>query len=362
MFYLFNNMDTLPNDNNIMINDRYIIKDKIGSGSFGTIYTATDVFYKNKVALKMESINISTPQLLFERKIYKILTNTKGIPKIYNYFPNYKLPWGIYNILVMQCLDASLENLFARCQRKFSLKTTLQIGIQMINRIAHLHNKSLIHRDIKPDNFLIDSSNTVYLADFGLSKLYRDLKTNIHIPYREDKRLIGTPRYASINMHLGIEASRRDDLESIGYVLVYFLIGSLPWQGIKAMNRRNKYRKITDKKLATPIELLCKNLPHQFIDYFQYVRLLRFADRPDYSYLSKLFKNIAVENNIILDEKYDWDELKESVIKNDLDKDIHNFSNKVEHYDENNQDNPLSLQQTKNQNSKISQNNEIMEI
>lgn len=346
-------MDTLQN-NNIIINDRYIIKEKIGSGSFGTIYSAIDVYSDNIVALKMESINTNTPQLLFEKKIYNILTNTKGIPKIYNYFPNYKLPWGIYNILVMQCLNSSLENLFDSCQRKFSLKTTLQIGIQMISRIATIHNKSLVHRDIKPDNFLIDSNNTVYLADFGLSKLYRDLKTHIHILYREDKRLIGTPRYASINMHLGIEASRRDDLESIGYVLVYFLKGSLPWQGIKAMDRRNKYRKITEKKLATPIELLCKNLPYQFIDYFQYVRHLRFADKPDYLYLSKLFKKIADENNIILDEKYDWDELKEPIIENDLVEDIDNCSNKVEHYVENNPDIPSSLQQTKNQNSKTS--------
>lgn len=350
-------MDTLTN-HDIIINERYILKEKIGSGSFGTVYTAIDTYYDTIVALKMESINISTPQLSLEKKIYNILANTKGIPKIYNYFSNYKLPWGIYNILVMQCLDTSLENLFDNCQRKFSLKTTIQIAIQMINRIATLHNKSLIHRDIKPDNFLIDSNNTVYLVDFGLSKLYRDLKTHVHIQYREDKRLIGTPRYASINTHLGIEASRRDDLESIGYVLVYFLVGSLPWQGIKATDRKVKYRKITDKKLATPIDLLCKKLPHQFIKYFNYVRNLRFADKPDYTYLAKLFKNIADENNIILDEKYDWNEINEPIIEQELVEDIDKCSNKVEHYVEKHPDIPSSLQQTKNQCSKTSQNNE----
>lgn len=138
-----------------------------------------------------------------------------------------------------------------------------------------VHSRSFIHRDIKPDNFLMGlgkKANQVHIIDFGLAKKYRDPKSHLHIPYRENKNLTGTARYASINTHLGIEQSRRDDMESLGYVLMYFLRGSLPWQGLKAATKRQKYEKISEKKMATPIEVLCKGFPLEFVTYFQYCR------------------------------------------------------------------------------------------
>lgn len=337
-------------NNSIIIDKKYLLKEKIGSGSFGTIYTAIDLEHKDTVALKLESVYINVPQLGAEKKIYKILNPEKGYPKIYDYIKDYKLPWGNYNILVMDCLGNSLENLFELCNRKFTLKTTIQIAIQMLQRISYCHEKSFIHRDIKPDNFLIDNNNLIHLVDFGLAKNYRDPKTHIHILYREDKKLIGTPRYVSINTHFGIEQSRRDDLESIGYILVYFLNGTLPWQGIKANNHHTKYKKIMEKKLAIPIDLLCKNLPNQFVIYFKYVRSLRFADKPDYSYLIKLFKSIVIENKIILDETYDWDNVVKSIIE-ETQYDIDKCSNQVENHIDHNPDITSSLQQTKNPNT-----------
>ena len=131
-------------------------------------------------------------------------------------------------------------------------------AVQLISRIEFVHSKSFIHRDIKPDNFLMGlgkRANQVNVIDFGLAKKYRDPKTHIHIPYRENKNLTGTARYASINTHLGIEQSRRDDVESLGYVLMYFLRGSLPWQGLKAATKKQKYEKISEKKMSTPIEV-----------------------------------------------------------------------------------------------------------
>ena len=340
-------------DNSININNRYLIKEKIGSGSFGTVYTAFDSLYKKNVALKLESIYIDTPQLKTEKKIYKILESEKGFPKIHDYFIDYKLPWGDYNILVMDKLDNNLENLFNLCERKFSLKTTIQIAIQILERISKLHDKSLIHRDIKPDNFLIDKDNLIYLLDFGLSKNFRDPTTHLHILYRENKKLIGTPRYVSINTHFGIEQSRRDDLESVGYILIYFMSGSLPWQGIRANNHRSKYNKIMEKKLAIPIELLCKNLPRQFMFYFDYVRNLRFADKPDYKYLIRLFQTMAKENNIILDQNYDWNNILEPIIEEQESQyEVDKCSNLVEKYIDNNPDIPSSLQQTKNPKTK----------
>lgn len=168
------------------------------------------------------------------------------------------------NVMVIDLLGPSLEDLFNFNQRKFSLKTTLMLADQMISRVEYIHSKNYIHRDIKPDNFLTGlgkNSHVAFVIDYGLSKKFRDVKTHQHIPYRENKNLTGTARYASINAHLGIEQSRRDDLEAIGYVLVYFLKGYLPWQGIKANNKQEKYHKIMEKKMTTPVEILCKSLP-----------------------------------------------------------------------------------------------------
>jgi casein kinase 1 len=183
---------------------------------------------------------------------------------------------------------------------------------QMINRIEFVHQKSFLHRDIKPDNFLMGlgrRANQVYVIDFGLAKKYRD-SNHQHIPYRENKNLTGTARYASMNTHLGIEQSRRDDLESLGFVLMYFLKGSLPWQGLKAGNKKQKYEKISEKKVSTSIEALCRGYPSEFASYFHYCRSLRFDDKPDYAYLKRLFRDLFIREGFQFDYVFDWTILK----------------------------------------------------
>ncbi|CAD1472467.1 unnamed protein product, partial [Heterotrigona itama] len=181
-----------------------------------------------------------------------------------------------------------------------------------ICRTDYIHSRNFIHRDIKPDNFLMGlgkKGNLVYIIDFGLAKKYRDGRTHKHIPYRENKNLTGTARYASINTHLGIEQSRRDDLESLGYVLMYFNRGSLPWQGLKAATKRQKYERISEKKMSTPVEELCKGYP-EFASYLRYCRGLRFEERPDYSYLRQLFRTLFHGQGFTYDYVFDWNMLK----------------------------------------------------
>jgi serine/threonine protein kinase len=184
--------------------------------------------------------------------------------------------------------------------------------MQIINRIENIHKHNFIHRDIKPENFLIgsqDKSNVIYLIDFGLSKRYKNPKNHQHIPYREGRALTGTARYVSISTHLGIEQSRRDDLESIGYVLVFFLKGTLPWQGLK--NGGDKYQRIMEKKLQIPTEMLCHNLPEEFALFINYAKSLRFEDRPDYDYIRGIFlkllgkctSNYGLTKTML---KFDW--------------------------------------------------------
>merc|ERR1712232_579961 len=202
-----------------------------------------------------------------------------------------------------------MGDLFGFCNRKFSLKTVLMLADQMVNRVEYVHAKNFIHRDIKPDNFLIGlgkKANQVHIIDFGLAKKYRDHKTQQHIPYREGKNLTGTARYASVNTHLGIEQSRRDDLEAIGHVLMYFNRGSLPWQGLKANTKKDKYEKIMEKKIATPIGVLCKHFPCEFVRYLEYCRNLRFEDRPDYALLRRLLKDLCFREGYQYDFVFDW--------------------------------------------------------
>ncbi|XP_030526254.1 casein kinase 1-like protein 2 [Rhodamnia argentea] len=290
------------------VGNKFRLGRKIGSGSFGEIYLGTNVQTNEEVAIKLEPVKTKHPQLLYEAKLYKILQGGTGIPNVRWFGAE-----GDYNVLVMDLLGPSLEDLFNFCSRKLSLKTVLMLADQMINRIEFVHSKSFLHRDIKPDNFLMGlgrRANQVYIIDFGLAKKYRDTSTHQHIPYRENKNLTGTARYASMNTHLGIEQSRRDDLESLGYVLMYFLRGSLPWQGLKAGTKKQKYEKISEKKVSTSIEALCRGYPSEFASYFHYCRSLRFDDKPDYTYLKRLFRDLFIREGFQFDYVFDWTILK----------------------------------------------------
>lgn len=282
----------------------YCLGRKLGSGSFGDIYFAVNTQTGEELAVKLENAKSKHPQLMYEAKLLKHLMGVPGIASVH-----YCGTEGGYNVMVMDLLGPSLEDLFNMCHRKLSLKTVLMLADQMLYRVEYLHSKSFIHRDIKPDNFLVGHArrcNIVYLIDFGLAKKYRDPKSQQHIPCKESKSLTGTARYASINAHLGLEQSRRDDLEAIAHVLVYFNRGQLPWQGFQANTKEEKYHMIMECKRATSPETLCKGFPIVFTSYLNYCRTLRFEDPPDYAYLRRLFKDLFMRKGLLNDGMFDW--------------------------------------------------------
>lgn len=292
----------------LRVGNRYRIGQKIGSGSFGEIFRGTNIQTGEPVAIKLEQTKTHHPQLVYEARFYRLLNSggggCVGIPNVL-----YHGVEGEFNVMVIDLLGPSLEDLFTFCGRKLSLKTTLMLADQMISRIEFVHSKSVLHRDIKPDNFLMGTGKKghhVYIIDFGLAKKYRDPRTHMHIPYKEGKSLTGTARYCSVNTHLGVEQARRDDMEGIGYILLYFLRGSLPWQGLKAHTKQEKYNRISERKQSTPIDVLCKNLPVEFATYMNYTRSLRFEDKPDYGYLKRMFRELFVREGFHMDYIFDW--------------------------------------------------------
>jgi serine/threonine protein kinase len=287
----------------IRVGGRYRLGKKIGTGSFGEIFEGTDIFDNSAVAIKLEHNTVKYPQLLFEAKLLKSIPGT-GIPTMH---------WfgiaGEYNAMVMELLGQNLEDLFSYCTKNFTLKTILMITIQLIERIKHVHDNNYIHRDIKPQNFLVgkdSTAKTIYILDFGLAKRYRDEHTHIHIPLKENRNLTGTARYASCNAHNGLEQSRRDDMESIAYVILYFFKGKLPWQGLKCKDKNEKYAKIKEMKMSMTPEKLCEGFPNEFAKYLAAIKKLGFEEEPAYKNYIQMFTNLFKSKDFEMDYLYDW--------------------------------------------------------
>ena len=220
----------------------------------------------------------------------------------------------------MELLGQSLENLFQAQNKSFSIKTACMLGIQMIDRIEYIHSRKIIHRDIKPDNFVIGKglkSHIVYVLDFGLSKKYWSSSHKCHIPFCRGKKLTGTARYASINALSGCEQSRRDDLESIGYIIMYFIRGSLPWQGLKINRKDDRYKKICEKKKETSAKDLCSGFPSEFESFVSYTRNLQFTEVPNYNHLRNLLKTVIKNSGFKIDFYYDWCTTKPNIKSDD---------------------------------------------
>ena len=281
---------------------KYTLIKKLGEGSFGAIYAARS--QHNWYAIKLENKNRGQNLLENEAYIMSYL-HGKRIPFIKSFGYSEE-----YNVLVMELMGKSLEEIFENLPiKKMTVNCVAKLGLQMIEILEYIHNKHIIHRDIKPDNFVMgkgEKSKYLYLLDFGLAKKYRSSTTLKHYPIVKKKNLTGTARYASINALNGLTQSRRDDLEAVGYVLLYFLRGKLPWQGLHVKNKEDRYHKIMEIKMETTPHMLCKGFPKEFEEYVEYTRGLEYEKDPDYKYLKDLFNSIIKEDKNS-ENIYDWD-------------------------------------------------------
>jgi len=289
----------------IFVGPNYRLERKIGRGAHGLIYLGTNIYTGEWVAVKLELQTARNPKLSSEYKIYRILAGGDGISRVHWFGKA-----GKYNALVLDVLGPSLYDLFKFCGKKFTLKTVSMLADQLLTRVEYMHSKNFIHRDIKPANFVMgldmQELNKVYMIDFGLSKSYIDSETGQHIKYVNRRSFTGTVRYASVNAHRGMEQSRRDDLESVGYALIYFALGSLPWQNVEAKTKKKFHLLVMQKKMNTPVEILCRRLPTEFATYLNYCRTLRFNEKPDYKFLRKLFRKLFFRQKYCNDCLFDW--------------------------------------------------------
>ena len=294
----------------------------IGSGSFGQVLYGKHKNTDLEVAVKVISSDTSAETIKKEINFSKQLQKINGFPTIY-----YTCVYDKKNIIVESLLGPSLDKLFKYCGRQFPLKTVCLIGKEMVKRLENMHEKGILHRDLKPNNLtwgnynssynnisnnnsIINNKynkldiNTIFLIDFGLSCYY--LESGIgskHYKIKNNLSFVGTLRYASLNSHKGIRQSRRDDLESMIYILIYFLKGKLPWQDVKAKQKEERHKLITEIKSKVTIESLCENTPKEFAELLTYVKNLEFEETPLYTKFYAFFHNLI--------EKIDKDTIQE---------------------------------------------------
>ena len=340
-----NNVNIKDNNNNIettaaegdeeffskLVFSKYKLIKKLGEGSFGKVYKAE---YNSKYyAIKFEQREGGQDLLKNEATIISYLKGNPHIPKAHSYGFS-----GNYNIFVLQLLAKSLEDVFNERQ-KFSLKTGAMLAFQMIEVLKYIHSKHIIHRDIKPDNFVLGSDEYnayLYLVDFGLAKKYRSSKTLKQNPYMKKKKLTGTARYASIHAMEEMEQSRRDDLEAVSYVIMYFIRGNLPWQGLKLKSNEDRYQKILEKKKEISTEELCAEYPKVFYEFVKYSKGLKYSEEPKYDELKKNFVNWVVNH-----EKEKFDYIYDWTTEEDIKKRIEEINITCDNLEENNNNNKV---------------------
>lgn len=289
---------------------RFTFAEPLGKGGFAFVFAGWDNLTKEHVAIKVENKERKNASRSIKKE-YRLLVKlcNAGCPVS-------QVPKAIWcgrcedrRVMVMARMGESLSDFYKLCGKKFSVQTTLALTKELITILESLHDAGVLHRDIKLQNFLTGykSPSTVFACDFGLSDFYVDPTTNQHIPLTKGHSRYGTVRYASLNNHRGVEQSRRDDLESLGFVVIYAARGSVPWQTIRNEDRRKKWSQVYEMKRRITLEELCDGLPDCFKKFMTYVRELAFDARPDYQLLRDMFDEAYDNSNFQRQNKYDWE-------------------------------------------------------
>ena len=291
---------------------KYRILEKIGEGAFGLVYMGKFINSSEFVAIKFEPKNLL--ELVLEKEAYVLYyLRGYGIPEVITFGHNQK-----YNILIQTLLGSSIGDLFLQKRKYFSIKDCCMIGIQMIDRLEYIHSKYVIHRDIKPDNYLVGltDASIIYLIDFGLAKKYMSSRTGKHVKFKINKKWSGTSRFASANSLRGVIQSRRDDLESFCYVLLYLLKGSLPWDKVFGKTMTQDLLIIYRLKKFMKAEVLFSDLPKETEELFTYCRKLDFEQKPNYNYMRSLLLKILNDKNLENDLRFSWINTNKNILLN----------------------------------------------
>ena len=289
-----------------IIFNKYQIKKLISKTHFGWLYEGINIKDKECVAMKFEK-KVSKFNLLESEAYMLYLLKGFGIPKIITYGKS-----GFFNILIEELLGLSIQAIWnkKKYKKKFKIKDICMIALQCLDRLEYIHSKDIIHRDIKPLNLTIgkDDPNVIYLIDFGFAHKFRSSRTGKHIRYHNIKKVLGSLRYLSINANKGYEQSRRDDLESLAYMLIYLAKNNLPWIDLEKQDiqKIKKYTLVLRSKMKINPQKLCLGLPQEFARYLTYVKKLEFEQDPNYTFMRKLFLDILNRDNYTNDLKFSW--------------------------------------------------------
>lgn len=286
--------------------DRYVIKGKIAKGGFSTVFSGEDLRNGRSVAIKVEDttrLSGRASYLRYEYEVLKVLRGGWGIPNVYFYHQEED-----QKMLVMECLGTSVASFLSKCKR-FSLKTTLMLLDQMLTCLEYIHNKGILHRDLKPGNFLLGegtNSNRIYLVDFGLARQVKSAPSQDFNRLCVTSNFEGTANFAPCAAHDGFDQSRGDELESLMYAVVSMLKGKLPWSDIPLEKGETKNKMIGQRKKEVTVWELCDGLPAEFLQFFTSIKALKPFERPDYSGYRELFRQLFITRGFVYDYDFDW--------------------------------------------------------